>query len=167
MFTLEAYDYVKHMMLLTEFTPCSESLREIRASSLSKELGFTDTQVIMDSVIGSEEVWVFRSSDSRRIIGICGAAQSVVQGSIAVIPWFITNGFERDPRNTYLFLRAAREILRGWELQARGKLFVNTCLNDKRITKFLRHLGFTIEPGTGEFVTFWKKGGKSSCVQRH
>ena len=167
MFTLEAYDYVKHMMLLTEFTPCSESLREIRASSLSKELGFTDTQVIMDSVIGSEEVWVFRSSENRRIIGICGAAQSVIQGSIAVIPWFITNGFERDPRNTYLFLKAAREILRGWELQARGKLFVNTCLNDKRIIKFLRHLGFTIEPGTGEFVTFWKKGGKSSCVQRH
>ena len=167
MFTLEAYDYVKHMMLLTEFTPCPESLREIRASSLSKELGFTDTQVIMDSVIGSEEVWVFRSTDSRKIIGICGAAQGVIQGSIAVIPWFITNGFERNPSNTYLFLKAAREILRGWELQARGKLFVNTCMNDKRITKFLRHLGFTIEPGTGEFVTFWKKGGKSSCVQHH
>ena len=167
MFTLEAYDYVKHTMPLTVFTPCPESLREIRASSLSKELGFTDTQVIFDSVIGSDDVWIFRDTDTRRIVGICGAAQSIIQGEMAVIPWFITNGFERDPRNTYLFLRAAREILRGWELQARGKLFVNTCLNDKRITKFLRHLGFTVEPGTQEFTTFWKKGGMSSCVQQN
>lgn len=165
MFTLEAYDYVKHMMLLTEFTPCPESLREIRASSLSKELGFTDCQVLMDSVIGSDEVWVFRSKTSRKIIGVAGAAQSVLNGSIVVVPWFITNGFERHPRNRRLFLKAAHEILRTWELQARGKLFVNTCLNDKRITKFLKHLGFTIEPGTGEFVTFWKKGGITQCVQ--
>lgn len=166
MFTLEAYDYVKHMMLLTDFTPCPESLKEIRASSLSKELGFTDTQVLMDSVIGSEEVWVFRDKRSRRIVGVAGAAQSVLNGAIVVVPWFLTSGFERHPRTRRLFLKAAREILRGWELQARGKLFVNTCLNDKRITKFLNHLGFTVEPGTQEFTTFWKKGGMSSCVQQ-
>jgi hypothetical protein len=166
MFTLESHDYEKHMLRLTEFTPCVESHKEIRSSPLSYELGFTDCQVVMDSVISSEEAWVFCDASSRKIIGIAGIAKGVVNGELAMLPWFLTSGFERLPENRRLFLKAAQELLKSFEKATGGKLMINTCLNDKRITKFLKFLGFTVEPSFGEFTTFWKKGGTTQCVQQ-
>ena len=137
----------------------AESLKEVRATTLSTDLGFTDLQVVMDSIIGSEEAWVFLDRKTRGILGVAGVAQSIANGEIVVVPWFLTSGFERLPENRRLFLKAAKELMRSWETMARGKLFVNTCLNERRITKFLKYLGFTVEPSIETFTLFWKKGG--------
>ena len=158
-FTIEQFDYGKHLNRVALMVPCKESQVELDSSPL-KELGFTTAQVLMDALIGSEEAFVVIDVDSHRLLGLFGAAQQVIKGQIVIVPWFITTGFEREPQNVRPFLRASRVMLKEWAHMCRGKLMMNTCLNNPRITKWLKWLGFTVEESKDkQFVTFVKKGG--------
>lgn len=158
-FTIEHFEYGKHLPRVALMEPCKESLIEINSNPL-KNLGFTTAQVLMDSLIGSEDAYVAYDLTTKALLGLFGIAQQVYNGQIVVVPWFITNGFEREPQNLRPFLRCSKVMLESWERDYPKRLFVNTCLNDKRITKWLRWLGFTVEDSPNkQFVTFVKKGG--------
>lgn len=158
-FTVEKFDYGRHLTRVPLMVLCKESQLEVDHNPL-KELGFTTAQIMMDALIGSEESYVFVCTKTRGLLGLFGAAQQVIGGTIVVVPWFLTTGFERLPMNTRAFLRCGRVMMTEWNHMARGKLMINECLNDKRITKWLRWLGFTVEDDPMKrFVTFVKKGG--------
>lgn len=162
MFHIEPFDYVKHIQRVLLMELCPESLEEVNHSPLV-ELGFCPKQIVLDALISSDEAYVFVHSRNYRIMGVCGAAHAIRGGTTVIIPWFLTDGFERRESNRWKFLRISRDLLRDWERMAPGKTFENICLNVPRITKWLKWLGFTVEETAGRFARFEKKGG-NSCV---
>ena len=155
-FTIEEFAYEKHMNRFVLMTFDELSMEELTSSSLFKDLKYTPHQVALDWLIGSDSCWVFLDVSTKRIVGITGAYQQIHNGEIVVTPWFLGTGFQRKPWNIRAFLRATTEILRGWQIHARNRLFGGTCKCNKKNRKFLKYLGFDIFDTHG--LTFTKKG---------
>jgi hypothetical protein len=158
-FFVQPFSYVEHIqrVLLMKLSP--DASTEVDAHPLRKDLGFTQSQVVLDSLIGSEEAFVILDREARRCLGVYGVAQQVYNGDIVIIPWFLSSGFESDPRYTRDFLRHCEEVIGQWFARAPHRTFINQCLNVPRITRWLKWLGFTVEKDPmKKFVNFWKGG---------
>ena len=160
MFTVEKFCYERHILGITHMRLDPLSQQEVNRCSLRKDLGFTTSQVLLDFLIGSEEALVFKSLTNDTIYGICGASSSILGGEIVVTPWFLSNGFHKEPDNIRAFLRVSKVLLQEWEQRCGyHRTFISSCVNDDRNVRLLEYLGFTWNRGISE-ITFKKKGGR-------
>mgnify|MGYP000854764188 CR=1 FL=1 len=160
MFTVEKFCYERHILGVNHMTLDPLSQQEVNRCSLRKDLGFTTSQVLLDYLVGSDEALVFKDTKRDTILGICGAHQSIRNGTIVVTPWFFSNGFHKKPKHVRSFLRVAKVLLEEWEQRCGyHRTFISSCLNDDRNKRLLEYLGFMWTSGISE-ITFKKKGGR-------
>lgn len=172
MIDLAPFEPLIHTGRIHEFSRrlCRESKLEIAASEDSSFLN--DGQVINQSLVQSLESYLFMQGDSIR--GACGVAKKYTRDSYLMVPWFLTDGFEREPENRYDFLCFSCLLMKKWARGVpSGISFCNICLDDPRITKWLsRWLGFSISPVPAKefrgkrFMWFHGRGGDLSVYSK-
>lgn len=139
---IEPFDQKKHMHLLCLMEFSKESRMELRASPLVG-MGLGPAEILYDCVCGSAESFVIRDRQTRRIRGVFGCANGVDH----VSPWFLSDGFEREPENLRQFMKDSVLYMKHFKaLCPPHKDMLNFCLDDSRITRWLRWLGFTVGP---------------------
>lgn len=159
-FTIEQFEYGKHLPRVALMNLSVESQEMVDANSLRKDLGFTTAQVLMDALIGSEEAYVVLDPKTRRLLGLFGVAQQVQGETIVLIPWFFSTGFERDPRNWRPFIRASVTMVNEWRRLAPYRTMVGVCKNTVRNFKWLSLMGFIVEATTKNSTRFYYRKGE-------
>lgn len=151
-FYVEPFKYEDHMHLLIDFVPGEISRVELLAHvGPSFPEGTSIDTLLVHCVLLSYETWVFRCTETRKILGIGGLSKPPIDGVIC--PWYLSRGFE--PLCPVEFFRAARDLVLYWQKTLPPRMgMVNLCLNTPRVVKFLRALGFTVEDSPGKFVKF-------------
>jgi len=158
MFTIETFEYGKHMPRVSLMELSEESQATVNQSSLKKDLGFTTAQVLMDALIGSEEAFVVLDPKTRRLLGLFGVAQQVINEEIMLTPWFFSSGFEREVGNRRPFIRASVTMVNEWRRLAPYRTMVGICRNTVRNYKWLTKLGFEVPASTATYVPFRLRG---------
>jgi len=170
MVEIEKFEPLIHSGRLQDFANrlAVESLLEVDAHRFSNDLGFSEAQVINQSLVESMESYVFM--EDNRVRGACGISRKYTQQTYFMVPWFLTDGFEREDENRWEFLCISCILMKHWVQQVPPSIsFCNICLDNPRITKWLtRWLGFKISPIAAKifrghsFKWFHAKGGDLS-----
>lgn len=140
---IEEYSQNKHLHLLSLMKLSKESRMETEVSPLC-DIGLSPQDILYDCVIGSAESFVVRCKDSRRIRGVFGCSQQITPQCTIAVPWFLSDGFEREPENIRQFLLDSTLIVSNWRRTSKCRRMFNYCLSDRRIMRWLRRLGFTV-----------------------
>lgn len=158
-FTIEAFDYHKdiHRVSLMNLSP--ESSEEALQSPLMA-LGVSLSTVVLTSLVGSDEAYLFTTEDTGKVLAAFGVSSFLREGKRVRSPWFLSSGFEREtPEASFRFARVSKLIVNHWFEETPELAFYNVCLNVPHITRWLTWLGFTVEESNGRFTKFFKKGG--------
>lgn len=148
--TLESFDFPKHIMGVARMGLSLESLEEIKEVQCLPD-GVTPNTVVLTCLQASKHAYVIRD-ESQDIVGACGVA---VDPFGLASPWFLSSGFERKPQYLKAFLRGSTTLFKGWLKELPYRIYHNRCLNDPRIVRWLRWLGFTVATSaTKRFVPF-------------
>jgi hypothetical protein len=153
MFKVEPFVYWRDIAEVYKFDPADIAWYELERDR--EQIGIETVQgVIGISLVFSEnyDSLIFRDK-SGKAIAYGGISKECASGIMC--PWYVSDATEWETKCPHEFIGYAKMKLREWKERWPNAKFANQCLNNPKVTKFLRLLGFTVEPSEGDFTRFY------------
>lgn len=132
--------------MITPYSPQlhKEALEKLKLGRVSRtELGGLTLRNVLQGLSPDMPTYVFRTPEGR-VFAVGGLSRPPGIYAGVLVPWFLSDATESDPRLTLRFLRETRQLVRGWFQQYPKESFFNRCLPDPAVVRWLQWLGFEV-----------------------